>query len=75
MGGDEVFLLDGEEIVLTDRKQVSCDGGNGALGHPVEFLTLERDAQAVCKYCDRRFVHKSHGLAPSFRERGRAMPA
>ena len=41
---------------------VSCDGGGGALGHPVIWLTLTAqpsgDTLAVCPYCSRQFVSK-----------------
>ncbi|HFD16036.1 MAG TPA: zinc-finger domain-containing protein [Rhodospirillales bacterium] len=67
---EEHFLLDGEEVVITPRLEVSCDGGGGALGHPVEFLTLEKGGEAVCKYCDRRFVHVSRPEVEEIRRRG-----
>lgn len=68
--GEEVYLVAGEEVVITERMQVQCDGGNGALGHPIEYLTLEKGLQAVCKYCDRRFVHKSHAECATIRSQG-----
>ena len=57
MASEEVLLVDDREVVITDAMHVRCDGGNGPLGHPVEFITLERDGQAICKYCGRRYVH------------------
>ena len=42
--------------------RVSCDGGGGALGHPIIWLTLTTQpsggALAVCPYCSRRFAGK-----------------
>ena len=42
--------------------RVSCDGGGGALGHPIIWLTLTTPqsggALAVCPYCSRRFTSK-----------------
>lgn len=42
--------------------RVYCDGGGGALGHPVIWLTLTAQlsggALAVCPYCSRQFVSK-----------------
>ncbi len=42
--------------------RVSCDGGGGALGHPVIWLTLtiqqSGGALAICPYCSRRFASK-----------------
>ncbi len=75
MADDEVYLVDGEEVVLTDRMHVQCDGGNGALGHPVEYLTLEKGGQTVCKYCDRRYVHKSRAEAEAIRKAGQLFAA
>ena len=49
------------EIVTTRR--ISCDGGEGALGHPRVWLTIDDDTGWVeCGYCDKRFV-----LDPSLR--------
>lgn len=37
---------------------VACDGGHGALGHPVVYYPLGTDpgSTAVCWYCSRVFV-------------------
>jgi uncharacterized Zn-finger protein len=44
------------EIVTAWR--VSCDGGEGALGHPRVWLSVDRDTGFVeCGYCDKKFVH------------------
>ena len=46
------------EIVSVWR--VACDGGEGALGHPRVFLSLNRDTGYVeCNYCDKLYVHES----------------
>lgn len=43
------------EIVTTRR--ISCDGGEGALGHPRVWLSIDEDTGWVeCPYCDKRFV-------------------
>ncbi len=44
------------ETVVVDREDVSCDGGDGALGHPRVYLTLAGDGRIECPYCDRLFV-------------------
>ena len=44
------------EIVETDRNDITCDGGGGALGHPKVALTLGGDDHVDCPYCGRRFV-------------------
>jgi len=48
---------------------VACDGGEGALGHPRVWLSVDRDTGYVeCGYCDKKFVHadfaEAHGLTP-----------
>ncbi len=46
------------EVVTTWR--VSCDGGEGSLGHPRVWLSLDRESGEVeCGYCDKKFVHSS----------------
>lgn len=43
------------ETVTTRR--ISCDGGEGALGHPRVWLSVDEDTGWVeCPYCDKRFV-------------------
>ena len=52
------------EIVEVDSRQVACDGGGGALGHPKVYLNMGSADFVECPYCDRRFVLKaaaSHG--------------
>lgn len=48
------------EIVTTRR--VSCDGGEGALGHPRVWLSIDEEQGWVeCGYCDKRFVFEKNG--------------
>lgn len=68
---EERFLVDGEELVITAALQTTCDGNGGALGHPIEYITLEKGGQAVCKYCDRRFLHVTHPDVPRVRQQGK----
>ena len=43
------------EIVQTTR--IACDGGEGALGHPRVWLSIDTKLGWVeCGYCDKRFV-------------------
>ena len=46
--------------VQLGTSRVSCDGGGGASGHPVVWLTMTTQssggALAVCPYCSRHFV-------------------
>ena len=46
------------EIVLTDSRKVSCNGGGGALGHPKVWYEMGDEDSVECKYCDRRFLLK-----------------
>ncbi len=52
------------ETEVVDVWRVSCDGGEGALGHPRVFLSLDRvSGEVECGYCDKRFVHRSFAAA------------
>ncbi len=52
------------EIIQTKTRTVSCDGGNGAYGHPKVFLRISPDLpeqQIMCPYCSRLFVLEGSG--------------
>jgi uncharacterized Zn-finger protein len=36
-------------------KEVACDGGGGALGHPMVYLPFGKKSQVECYYCGKRF--------------------
>ena len=40
---------------MSKPRAVSCDGGNGAYGHPRVYLKI-LDTQIMCPYCSRLFV-------------------
>lgn len=44
------------ETVIVDTHKVSCDGDNGALGHPLVWMEMGKDEVVVCRYCDRQFI-------------------
>ncbi len=46
------------EIVFVETRKVSCNGGGGALGHPVVWYEMGDEDMVECMYCDRRFVLK-----------------
>jgi len=46
-----------------DADEISCDGGSGALGHPVVWYAFEGRDFVECGYCDRRFVKKKTNAA------------
>ena len=43
-------------VIPTTQQRVSCNGGGGALGHPLVWLTLGVDGKVVCPYCSRTYV-------------------
>ncbi|KAG6426623.1 hypothetical protein SASPL_110849 [Salvia splendens] len=43
-----------------DAEFVIYLNSNPALGHPIEFICLEKDEPAVCKYCGLRYVQDHH---------------
>ena len=46
------------EVILVESRKVSCNGGGGALGHPIVWYEMGADDMVECKYCDRRFILK-----------------
>jgi len=44
------------ETLYTDKSKISCDGAEGALGHPRVYLAMNKDGQVECPYCDRLFI-------------------
>ncbi len=44
------------EIIAVTSRRVKCDGGGGALGHPLVFYDMGEEDFVECGYCDRRFV-------------------
>lgn len=54
------------EVKVVTAWNVSCDGGEGALGHPRVWLAIPREQGYVdCGYCDARFVHQDSAYAAS----------
>ena len=43
-------------VVEAGTERVECDGGGGALGHPVVYYSFGTKREIVCGYCGRRFV-------------------
>jgi len=41
--------------VNPNEKEVSCDGGGGALGHPLVYLPFGKNNRVECYYCGKRF--------------------
>ncbi|MEL6168322.1 MAG: zinc-finger domain-containing protein [Pseudomonadota bacterium] len=52
------------ETEIVSKWRISCDGGEGALGHPRVWLSISPDrGWVVCGYCDKRYVHESFAEA------------
>jgi uncharacterized Zn-finger protein len=43
------------ETIVAKTRDISCDGGDGAYGHPKVYLRIA-ETQVVCPYCSRLFV-------------------
>jgi len=57
------------EPIAVDGDVAVCDGGGGALGHPVEYISLtftqnnnegRTELDGLCKWCGLRFYNKNH---------------
>ncbi len=49
-------MIEHPELEKVKTVQVMCDGGEGALGHPRVYLTIDPKTGFVeCPYCDKRF--------------------
>ncbi|KAE9616391.1 putative Zinc finger, CHCC-type [Lupinus albus] len=47
--------------IKVEGRIVACEGdANPALGHPIEYICLDLEAPAVCKYCGLRYVQDHH---------------
>ncbi len=47
------------ETKIVDSYRISCDGGDGALGHPRVWLQIPADTGFVeCPYCDAKYIHE-----------------
>ena len=54
-----------DDVIVVNSRVVGCDGGGGALGHPLVYLRIEPEGDVVCPYCSRRFVLAGGaGMAP-----------
>jgi uncharacterized Zn-finger protein len=46
------------ETITVEGAVVGCDGGGGALGHPLVYLNLGPEGRVDCPYCGRRYILK-----------------
>ena len=47
---------DAPETEEVTTRRISCDGGGGALGHPLVWMEIGAEGWVECGYCDKRFV-------------------
>ncbi len=50
-------LGDVPEITYVKEARVACNGGDGPLGHPKVYYSLNDEGYAECGYCDRVFIY------------------
>ncbi|HEY8351720.1 MAG TPA: zinc-finger domain-containing protein [Sphingomonadales bacterium] len=50
------MVIEAPEKIYVQSRHLSCDGGEGALGHPRVYLNMGEDSQVECPYCDRLFI-------------------
>ena len=58
-------FVDPPEVISVESTRVACDGGGGALGHPLVFMEMGDSEYVECGYCDRRFVRRGAADAES----------
>lgn len=58
MPTDAATGIPAPEIIEVDGDKVGCDGGGGALGHPLVYLNLGEPGQIDCPYCGRRYIRR-----------------
>jgi uncharacterized Zn-finger protein len=45
--------------IISNNRHVSCDGGNGNLGHPKIYLEITPDSNEIfCPYCSQHFIYQ-----------------
>lgn len=53
------MTINAPETETVDSMRVCCDGGEGALGHPRVWLSIDPKSGFVeCGYCDKRYILK-----------------
>ena len=56
---DAEALIAAVPVIKVKGNVATCNGGGGALGHPIEYITLNTVDPTIptdCKYCGLRFV-------------------
>ena len=52
------MTIEAPETEEVEATRIACDGGEGALGHPRVWLSINAEGFVECPYCDKRFVLK-----------------
>jgi uncharacterized Zn-finger protein len=54
------YVTPAPEIIIVEdgADEVRCDGGGGALGHPLVWYSFDGQDQVTCGYCDRLFIKR-----------------
>jgi len=55
--------LDSAETVFVNDPIISCDGGDGLLGHPKVHLKMGSTGKIDCPYCGKHYVFQDSNLA------------
>jgi uncharacterized Zn-finger protein len=50
------MTIEAPETIPVESRRVACDGGGGALGHPLVYLEMGDEPSVQCPYCGRLFV-------------------
>jgi uncharacterized Zn-finger protein len=53
------------ETITVSTEKLYCDGGDGPLGHPRVFLTINKQGFVDCPYCGRHFVLDADSKTPA----------
>jgi len=53
---EALMPIEAPEVTEVENTRVSCDGGEGSLGHPRVYLEMGDEDFVECPYCDRKFV-------------------
>lgn len=49
---------------MVEGERAICDGGGGALGHPIEYISLQRPGDVKsCIYCGLKYKSSGPGKA------------
>ncbi len=52
------MTIEPPETIPVESHRVACDGGGGALGHPLVYLEMGGAGEVQCPYCGRLYVRE-----------------